>query len=166
MSDVPSDLLRRLVKEAVHEALETREGDRRGQPVEAEPGHPWDHLVTRGTRRVRTETVRLLTDEDLAIFTRQLLALFENPKGRADVRNGWLRFTLEGGGNRQQVLLHGGSTPVSSARRIDRGAVTERVVADAAAAGQHLVLAGAAVLTPLARDKAKALGVHIEKERQ
>jgi len=41
--------------------------------------------------------------------------------------------------------------------------VTERIVAAAAAAGARLVLGPRAVLTPLARDKARALGVPIER---
>jgi hypothetical protein len=50
-------------------------------------------------------------------------------------------------------------------RRIERGAVTERVVRDAARAGERLVLGRGAVLTPLARDRARSSGVEIEKER-
>ena len=50
--------------------------------------------------------------------------------------------------------------------RIERGAVTERTVKEAAAAGARLVLAPGAVLTPLAREKARALGIEIERERQ
>ena len=50
-------------------------------------------------------------------------------------------------------------------RRIERGAVTERVVRDAARAGERLVLGPGAVLTPLARDRARSSGVQIEKER-
>jgi hypothetical protein len=49
--------------------------------------------------------------------------------------------------------------------RIERGAVTERAVQAAASAGVRLVLGPRAVLTPLARDRARALGVPIEKER-
>ena len=48
---------------------------------------------------------------------------------------------------------------------MDKGAVTERAVNAAAKAGARLVLGPRAVLTPLARDKARALGVPIEKER-
>ena len=43
--------------------------------------------------------------------------------------------------------------------------MTERAVQSAAKAGQRLVLGPRAVLTPLARDRALALGVPIEKER-
>jgi hypothetical protein len=52
-----------------------------------------------------------------------------------------------------------------TARRVEKGAVTERAVSAAAKAGERLVLGPRAVLTPLARDKARALGVPIEKER-
>ena len=48
--------------------------------------------------------------------------------------------------------------------RIDRGAVTERKVEEAAKAGARLVLGPGAVLTPLAREKARAKGIEIERE--
>ena len=47
---------------------------------------------------------------------------------------------------------------------MDRGAVTERKVDEAAKAGARLVLGPGAVLTPLARDKARAKGIKIERE--
>ena len=43
--------------------------------------------------------------------------------------------------------------------------MTEAVIAAAAGAGERLVLGRGAVLTPLARDRARASGVQIEKER-
>ena len=55
--------------------------------------------------------------------------------------------------------------PPVPVRRIERGAVTERMVRDAAKARERLVLGRAAVLTPLARDRARSSGVEIEKER-
>jgi hypothetical protein len=42
--------------------------------------------------------------------------------------------------------------------------VTERTVARATAAGGRLVLGRRAVLTPLGRDRARSLGVTVEKE--
>jgi hypothetical protein len=50
-------------------------------------------------------------------------------------------------------------------QRVEKGAVTERMVAAAARDGTALVLGPRAVLTPLARDKARALGVPVRKER-
>jgi hypothetical protein len=60
------------------------------------------------------------------------------------------------------TAVNGSARP--SARRIERGAVTEKVVRDAARAGERLVLGPRAVLTPLARDRARANGVEITKE--
>jgi hypothetical protein len=54
--------------------------------------------------------------------------------------------------------------PADSALRIERGAVTERAVVAAAKDGRRIVLGPRAVVTPLARDKARALGVALEKE--
>ena len=44
------------------------------------------------------------------------------------------------------------------------GVVTERVIERAAAEGSALVLGPKAVLTPLGRDRARALGVTIKRE--
>lgn len=51
----------------------------------------------------------------------------------------------------------------SSAHHIERGAVTERAVNAAAADGARLVIGPRAVLTPLAKDRARVLGVVIER---
>ena len=54
--------------------------------------------------------------------------------------------------------------PADTALRIERGAVTERAVVAASKNGGRIVLGPGAVVTPLARDKARALGVALEKE--
>jgi hypothetical protein len=51
-----------------------------------------------------------------------------------------------------------------TAVRIEKGAVTERAIIAAAKDGHRIVLGARAVVTPLARDKARALGVALEKE--
>lgn len=106
------------------------------------------------------ERVDLRTDADLDAFVRSLVHRMENPRDRMAIRSGRLRFRLGaiGAGT-------GAAGPAGPAMRIERGAVTERTVRDAAAAGAHLVLAPRAVLTPMARDRARSLGVEIEKER-
>lgn len=131
-------------------------------PVAAAPAPPagvagTEH-VTPPALRERVEAVRIADDADLDRFARQLLALFENPKNRQDLKAGRLRFRLEGG----TTYAVPEARPV---QRIDTGAVTERQVKAAAEAGRRLVLGRRAVLTPLAREKARALGVPIEKER-
>jgi hypothetical protein len=59
----------------------------------------------------------------------------------------------------------GAGSGTGTVRRVEKGAVTERMVAAAARDGAALVLGPRAVLTPLARDKARALGVPVQKER-
>ena len=135
-----------------------------------------------------TETVDLSTDEDLAAFVTRLLDL--DPETREDLRAGRKRFRLAVPAHPQASQApsvartdsasttpgvngtHGtdGLTAVNgsaepSPRRIERGAVTEKVVRDAARAGPRLVLGPGAVLTPLARDRARASGVEISRER-
>jgi hypothetical protein len=54
--------------------------------------------------------------------------------------------------------------PADATLRIERGAVTERAVVAASKNGGRILLGRRAVVTPLARDKARALGVALEKE--
>jgi hypothetical protein len=134
------------------------------------------------------ETVNLSTDEDLATFVARLLDL--DPEAREELRAGRKEFRLavpshpqtpqapsvtqtasvpapSGGngvhGRNGLTAVNGSAGPVT--RRIERGAVTEKMVRDAARAGERLVLGPGAVLTPLARDRARASGVEISRER-
>lgn len=155
MSDAARDLLRELLAEAL--------ANGNGQqamvpppPVAAvhrpstwsQPAAPGE-VIGNGAS-ARTEVVRIESDADLATFVRTVL-----DHGDA-IREGRLRFTLGGGG---------GPASPAGVVRVARGAVTERTVKKAADAGGRLVLGPGAVLTPLAREKARALGVEIERER-
>jgi pyruvate/2-oxoglutarate dehydrogenase complex dihydrolipoamide acyltransferase (E2) component len=130
-----------------------------------------------------TEMVNLSTDEELAEFVTRLLDL--DPGQREDLLTGRKRFRLAAApppaappppatpapaATRPAPApaaapAANGTRRTDGVRRIDSGAVTEAVIRDAARAGQRLVLGRAAVLTPLARDRARASGVQIEKER-
>lgn len=105
------------------------------------------------------EQVRLRDDRDLDAFVRSLAQRLEQADQRAAILAGRLRFSLAG-------ATGSGSAPAATSgdQRIDRGAVTERIVERAAAAGAGIVLGPKAVLTPMGRDRARALGVHIHKE--
>jgi hypothetical protein len=116
------------------------------------------------------ETVNLSTDDDLAAFVKRLLDL--GPDEREEVRSGRKRFRLAAppAPGTPPALAgradgDGRDRAAAGVRRIERGAVTEKVINAAAQAGQRLVLGRGAVLTPLARDRARASGVQIEKER-
>ena len=137
---LPADHLRQLVREVLADVVGKLPPPPSGQPGGAQAGQ-W--------------TVRISSDEDLQAFVLRILKLAGNPKLRQDLISGQARFRLAGAAAAVPAVAH----------RVDKGAVTERTVAAAAAAGARLVLGPRAVLTPLARDKARALGVPIEKER-
>jgi hypothetical protein len=105
------------------------------------------------------EQVSLASDAQLDAFVHRLLQRFEDPQERAAIRSGALRFSLRQAGATQIAST-------GSERRIDHGAVTERLVREAKAAGSSIVIGPKAVLTPLARDVARALGVTIQKEKR
>jgi hypothetical protein len=129
------------------------------------------------------ETVNLSTDDDLAAFVATLLDL--DADAREDLRAGRKRFRLAAPLKAPQTSSVTGAPTITAApgasgsdgltavngsagpptRRIERGAVTEKVIRDAARAGERLVLGPGAVLTPLARDRARVSGVEISKER-
>ena len=124
-------------------------------PVTGAPGQQGlPHTVREHVESV--EVVSIRTDAELGSFVLHLLHLFENPKHRDALRAGRLRFRLA-------APVAGGSAQPS--HRIEKGAVTEAMVAASARAGARLVLGRRAVLTPLARDRARATGVEIVKER-
>jgi len=174
------DSLRALVREVLSDLLpaEVEVGGRRGHAPSAhrtpsthtpdalsagEPGvagrpglgqRGLAHTVRETVEAV--ETVSLRTDADLDAFVKRLLRLFENPQRRDELRAGRLRFRL---------AAAAGPGSVQPAHRVDKGAVTEAMVRQAARAGARLVLGRRAVLTPLARDRARVAGVEIERER-
>jgi len=147
---------------------------------EASGGRAAGGYQTAAEPGVTLQPVRLATDEDLREFVLQIVRLADNPKRRRDLLAGRLRFTLAAAGfsaapaalvpHPDYRSANGRGSPVPAGHgegdhKIERGAVTERAVQAAASAGARLVLGPRAVLTPLARDRARALGVPIEKER-
>jgi hypothetical protein len=108
-----------------------------------------------GEQATEDEEVVLRTNGDLDAFVRRLAAQCADPVRRAALQDGRHGFRLSTAAPSQP----------DGVVRVERGAVTERTVNRAAAAGARLVLGPGAVMTPLARDKARSLGVAIVKER-
>ena len=94
------------------------------------------------------EAVRIANDSDLAAFVARLI----QPATLEAVGSGKLRFSLQDG------------TPSIAASTALEGVITEQKL-DKFAAASTLVLAAGAVLTPLARDRARRLGLKIERRR-
>jgi len=147
LAGLSSDELRATIRAVLRDVLPAAVTSGSGEPV---PGSPSGD----------TERVTLRTDADLDVFVRRLASLCEDPAQRAALREGHRRFRLpDGGGSGTAAAAPAGVV------RVDRGAVTERYVKRAAAAGVRLVVGPKAVLTPLARDRARTLGVIVDKER-
>ncbi len=97
-----------------------------------------------------TETVRIGSEAELQAFVNRLA----KPGVIETVRGGKLRFTL------------GQAAPAAAAATsaVLEGVVSEQRISAMAAKGT-LVLGPTAVLTPLARDRARKLGLKIERRR-
>jgi hypothetical protein len=121
----------------------------------------------------RTEEVSIASDADLERFVRRLAALAEDAGGRDALKSGRIKFRLAKSGLRSPAILrrpqreapNSASAAHSAAgHRIDKGLVAERHVVAAAKGGKKLTVAKGVAVTPLARDKARQLGVVIERE--
>lgn len=104
------------------------------------------------------EHADLRSNADLDAFVRMLARRLESPRERAAILAGRVRFQLAA------TSAEGAAAEAAPVLRIEKGAVTERAVKEAARTGARLVLSPRAVLTPMARDRARSLGVEIEKE--
>lgn len=96
------------------------------------------------------ETVRIASDHDLAAF----ISRITEPAILQKVQAGHIRFTLGGAPAPAAALPAAALT----------GVITEQKIEQLKGAGR-LVLGPGAVLTPLARDKARKLGLAIERRR-
>ena len=140
-------VLRDALPEAVREkiAAQAAEAAVPKKKAEARPADP---------EAAKVEDVAIATDAELAAFVRRVI------EQREAVQAGRLKFRLK----RARKSAEAESAPRGGSERIDKGIVTEKRVTAAAKAGKKLVVGKGVVLTPLARDKARQLGVEIERE--
>jgi len=106
------------------------------------------------------ESVRVTSDTDLAALVHRLIKILDDPVTGKALRAGDLRFTLSG---QQAAPATAAAAPVGAASVL-QGTVTEARINKLAGAGM-ILLAPDAVITPLARDRARALGLKIERRR-
>jgi hypothetical protein len=140
-------VLRDALPEAVREKIAT-------QAADAAAPRKKDGVRPAETEASKTEEVAVATDADLAAFVRRVI------DQREAIQAGRLRFRLK----RSRKAAEADVSPRGGSERIDKGIVTEKKVVAAAKAGKGLVVGKGVVLTPLARDKARQLGVQIERE--
>jgi hypothetical protein len=153
-------MVRQVLRDALPEAVRERIASEAAKaamsaPASQKKSEPAARAAESDAAKI--EEVVVTTDADLNVFVRRLLAL--EPKQREAVQAGRLRFRLKRARKSSDAeAARGGS------ERIDKGIVTEKKVMAAAKAGKRLVVGKGVVLTPLARDKARQLGVQIERE--
>jgi hypothetical protein len=112
-------------------------------------------------RQTASEEVSIQSDQDLAKFVRRVVQLLADPSTGEAVRSGRHQFMLK----RPQLSPGAASARLAGAvEKIAKGVVKENTVVAAAKAGQRLVIGRGVVVTPLARDKARQLGVQIERD--
>jgi len=149
-----SQALRRMVREVLREVLPA--GLNAGAP-----GAP-------GAERV--ETVSIRNDAELAIFVGRLLDLCADRETREALRGGRYRFRLDAnrgtGVPAAEMARDGelaGGRHDDAVQRFERGVLSEARVVKFAQSAQRIVVNQRVVVTPLARDKARQLGVKLER---
>jgi hypothetical protein len=154
-----TDELRDLVREVLRDALpEVVAGAGAG------PGSPG--AAEAATVAEAAEVVPVGTDAELAALVRRVATECADPQRREALAAGRVRFALDRAVRTSagpSVASYGQVEP-EAVLRVERGAVTERQVRDAARRGVSIVAARGVVVTPLARDRARTSGVDIEKE--
>lgn len=144
-----NEMLRALVRDALREALSGANGVSeiaKALTVQTKPAQ----LV---------EVVSLNTDADVKSLVNRVLDMAADPQSLAALREGTIVFQLS-----NQSSQH--SANGSNTTRIEKGAVTESTIRKAAESGSTLILGRKVVVTSLARDKARDLGVTIIREDQ
>lgn len=148
-----NEMLRSLVREALRDAL----GGVNGASDIAKTLSGSAAPVQKPAQVV--EMVSLTSDTDVSSFVHRILDLAADAKTLSALRSGELVFQLTES-SKANVADNSGTT------RIEKGAVTESTIRKAAESGSTLILGRKVVVTSLARDKARDLGVTIVRESQ
>ena len=148
-----NEMLRSLVREALRDAL----GGANGASDIAKALSGSATPVQKPAQVV--EMVSLTTDAEVTSFVHRILDLAADGKTLSALRSGELVFHLTES-SKANIADNSGTT------RIEKGAVTESTIRKAAESGSTLILGRKVVVTSLARDKARDLGVTIVRESQ
>ena len=148
-----NEMLRALVREALRDALGGASGA--SEIAKALSGN-----ATPVQKQVQVvEMVSLATDAQVQSFVHRILDLAADEETLSALRQGEIVFQLS-----DQAKANAADN--SGTTRVDKGAVTESTIRKAAESGSTLIVGRKVVVTSLARDKARDLGVTIIKESQ
>jgi hypothetical protein len=117
-------------------------------------------IASRGTQGLSAvETIRIASDAELQAFVQRLL----DPAVQERLKSAKLRFSLAApAGSQPSPVTQAPAGPSAGAPLT--GVISEKTV-DRHAGSQTLVIAPDAVVTPLARDRARQLKIRIERRR-
>ena len=137
------EMVREILTEVIAEEIEGRVGSATG---------------TASLSRAKRESVTITSQADLDRAVRRILDAAQDPAERSAIERGDLTFVFAAESPAREM----GQAPV--VHRVEKGAVTERHVRAAAEAGAVIMTARRVVVTPLARDRSRSLGVLIKKD--
>jgi hypothetical protein len=144
-------MVRQVLRDALPEAVREKIA---AQAAEAAAPRKKNEARSVESEASKVEDVAITTDAELGAFVRRVT------EQREAIQSGRLKFRLK----RARKPAEAESASQGGSERVDKGIVTEKRVMAAAKAGKKLVVGKGVVLTPLARDKARQLGVEIERE--
>ncbi|HNB25510.1 MAG TPA: hypothetical protein PLR41_01000 [Alphaproteobacteria bacterium] len=160
---IDKSLLRELVKAVIAEEVAAirKSAAAPAQPASAKPAPA-------------PESVRIASDADLVAFARKVLSLAGDPAKAKDIAAGRYPFRLEqpvaaapATAPRAPVGTAPAAAPKPTASgqtlRIDSGVVTETMLNKLPRGLAKLVLAPGVTVTPLAKDRARTLGLTFER---
>jgi len=156
-SPVSNEVLREVIRDVLREVVASEVAAVAGG-THAEPAVGTHAAPAAGT----VITVRTQADLDQAIA--RVLADARDPRKAKAIAAGRTRFVLAAGTSAPPVSVPA-ATGASAVTRIERGALTERHVTAAGQSGAVITITSKVVITPLARERARALGVEIRREQ-
>lgn len=154
---IPSDLIREVIREVLQDVVASQV---REAVAGADPG-----AGSRAPDGAEVVAIRSQADLDAAI--RRVLADGGHPARRAALQSGKVRFVLGVQPASQSAAQSAAQATASAAggvHRVERGALTERQVRAAGQQGAVIHITRRVVVTPLAKERARAMGVQIVKE--
>jgi hypothetical protein len=110
------------------------------------------------------ERIAVANDADLVAFARRVLSLAGDPAKAKEIAAGRYPFRLDRSAA-QHHTAPASQAPVAQSHRIDSGIVTESTLNKLPRGLSRLLLGPGVTVTPLAKDRARALGLTFERTK-
>jgi hypothetical protein len=175
MSRIDREDLRKLVREALKEALGPGAGavavaKAASEPVPPAPGGgELQRLIRKAVADGRRAeiNVAMRTRDDLDRFARDIAEMSVEPTLRAAVLSGTVRFQPVDGPSKPEPVRAGvpAAAPKGGAFEMSSGVLSETKIVEIARSHRKIVVGANVVLTPLARDKARELKVELTRQK-